>query len=408
MIKSMKSINYTLAILLLAIVSCQSPGENIRILEAIESPAEIGSEEPNLFTDSNGDVYLSWIEKKDNQAKLLFSKLNEEEWTASKLIGEGDNWFVNWADFPALVVNNDLMAAHWLQKRAEGTYDYDVRMVMSKDAGDNWGESFIPHTDGVSAEHGFVSMLPMEDNKVFATWLDGRFTKGEEMRSDGEMARGAMSLRAGIFDENGGLVEEWELDHRVCDCCQTSAAMTENGPVVVYRNRTEEEIRDMSIVRLVDGQWSAPEIIHADDWEIAGCPVNGPSIASTGKATAVSWFTASGGNPMVKLALSNNAGVNFSDPITISEGTTNGRVGTVMLPDNTVAMSWMETDEEMALIMLAHYNINGELLNKWQVAASTSSRSSGFPVITNSGSTVYLAWTDTSESNKIKTAKIKL
>ena len=404
----MKTINYVFAILLLTTMACQSPIENLGVLESIESPAKVGSEEPNLFTDSNGDVYVSWIEKSEKQAKLLFSKLENYVWSPSKLIGEGDNWFVNWADFPTIVVNNDLMAAHWLQKSANSTYDYDIRMVMSNNSGEDWSESFIPHTDGVNAEHGFVSMLPMGDNQVFATWLDGRFTKSEEMNPDGKMERGAMSLRAGIFDENGAMVEEWELDHRVCDCCQTSATMTANGPVVVYRNRTDKEIRDMSIVRLIDGEWTAPEIIHADDWEIPGCPVNGPSIASTGNATAVSWFTASGGNPMVKLALSNDGGASFSAPITISEETTNGRVGTVMLPDNTVAVSWMETNDEKAQIMLAQYNMDGELLTKTLIAESISSRSSGFPVITNSGNTVYLAWTDTSDSKRVRTAKINL
>ena len=215
MIKPMKTINYISAIFLLAIISCQSPNENIGILEAIESPALVGSEEPRLFTDSNGDVYMSWIEKKDKQAKLLFSKLEGNAWTPSKLIGEGDNWFVNWADFPTIVVNNDLMAAHWLQKSANSTYDYDIRMVMSNNSGDSWGESFIPHTDGVNAEHGFVSMLPIEDNQVFATWLDGRFTKSEEMGADGEMARGD-TKPSSMAPENG-------------DCTQSSSVPGSTG-----------------------------------------------------------------------------------------------------------------------------------------------------------------------------------
>ena len=123
MIKPMKTINYVFAIFLLTIMACQSPIENLGVLESIESPAKVGSEEPNIFTDSNGDVYVSWIEKSEKQAKLLFSKLENDVWSPSKLIGEGDNWFVNWADFPTIVVNNDLMAAHWLQKSANSTYD---------------------------------------------------------------------------------------------------------------------------------------------------------------------------------------------------------------------------------------------------------------------------------------------
>ena len=52
--------------------------------------------------------------------------------------------------------------------------------------------------------------------------------------------------------------------------------------VPVYRDRTEAEIRDIAIVRLVDGIWSDPALVSADGWEIAGCPVNGPAIDSAG------------------------------------------------------------------------------------------------------------------------------
>ncbi len=404
----MKTIKYLFVLGFVAISACQTSNEPSYAMQNLESPAGQGTEEPNLFTDSKGDVYMSWIEKKQKHAKLFFSKLEGDSWSEPNMISEGSNWFVNWADFPTFIVNNEVMAAHWLQKSAGGTYDYDVRMVLSNNSGESWNDSFIPHTDGVSAEHGFVSMLPMEDNQVFATWLDGRYTKTETLSESGHGGGGAMTLRAAIFAANGDTVNEWELDNRVCDCCQTSATMTANGPVVAYRNRSEEEIRDMSIVRLIDGEWTDPEVIHADDWTIAGCPVNGPSIVADGESTAVAWFTASGGNPMVKLAISNDAGESFSAPVTVSEGSTNGRVGTAMLPDQSIVVTWMETVEEAAHIMMAHYSTSGDLLKKMEVAESIPSRRSGFPVITSSGNGVFMAWTEVGEVTKVRTAKINL
>lgn len=407
----MKKINFILALSMLMAVACQAPKEAAPSLEVIESPAKPNSEEPNLFTDSKGKVYLSWIEKEDKQAKLLFSTLEEGKWSASKLISKGSNWFVNWADFPRLAANNGLIAAHWLQKRAEGTYDYDIQMVMSNDAGKSWGAPFVPHKDGVSAEHGFVSMQPFDDNKIFASWLDGRFTKGEGAgHSEGSHTSdgGAMTVRAAIFDGTGTTINEWELDHRVCDCCQTAAAITSNGPIVVYRDRTEDEIRDMSIVRLVDGQWTEPQIIHSDNWSIAGCPVNGPAIAAKNNLVAVTWFTASGGKPMVKLAISKDAGASFSGPVTVSEDSTNGRVGITLLPDQTIGVSWMETAEETSQVMLGQYGSKGELLKKITVAQTSSSRSSGFPVITSNGNNIYMSWTEVGDTKQVKTTKINL
>lgn len=116
---------------------------------------------PRLFTNSKGETFLSYVERTPEKvAKLYFTKLENEQWGAPKLIAEGDNWFVNWADFPSVIENNSHMAAHWLQKSDKGTFDYDVRVAMSANNGSEWSDSFIPHTDGIAAEHGFVTMLP--------------------------------------------------------------------------------------------------------------------------------------------------------------------------------------------------------------------------------------------------------
>ena len=63
-------------------------------------------------------------------------------------------------------------------------------------------------------------MLPKDDDKIFATWLDGRFTKieGEETTHDshndhGHGGGGAMTLRTATFNIEGKLYNEKELDH---------------------------------------------------------------------------------------------------------------------------------------------------------------------------------------------------
>ena len=63
----------------------------------------------------------------------------------------------------------------------------------------------------------------------------------------GQPAEGRIERRHGSCQQRDD--ERAVLDARACDCCQTDAAMTSAGPVVVYRNRTEEEIRDIYIAR---------------------------------------------------------------------------------------------------------------------------------------------------------------
>jgi thiol-disulfide isomerase/thioredoxin len=376
-------------------------------------PVGSNSSLSRLVTAADGRVYLSWVSRQDEISTLSYSKLVEGVWQSPQVITSGDDWFVNWADFPSLVVNEDTMAAHWLRMSAQGTYDYDVNATFYNAASQSWGRAITVHKDGVSAEHGFVSMLPMSEGRTFISWLDGRNTrmgtqeKGAEAGHDGHSMGGAMTVRAGIFDRDGNTLNDWQLDGRACDCCQTSAALAVSGPVVVYRDRSDEEIRDIYITRLIDGHWTEPAAVYHDDWKIAGCPVNGPAVTAQGEHMAVVWFSAKDDSPEVKLALSDDSGATFSAPVFVADETTNGRVGATYLASGKIALSWMDTRGESAQLMLGLYDTHGILLERVQVAESHASRRSGFPVITSSGDDVYMTWTDIAGDSQVKVARIR-
>jgi|TARA_B110000196_G_scaffold119460_1_gene103725 hypothetical protein len=367
-------------------------------LTRLPSPAPANSSLSRVVADESGEIYLSWVSQDAEQATLAFARLTSEGWDAAQVISEGRNWFVNWADFPVLSVDSSGMVAHWLQMSATGTYDYDIRARFYAQDKATWTEARTIHTDGISAEHGFVSMLPLNDGTTLISWLDGRETVHSE-------PPGAMTLRAGIFDKSGANVSEWELDHRVCDCCQTSSAMTENGPIIVYRDRSQQEVRDIYATRLVDGAWALPQAIHNDNWQIAGCPVNGPSVAAMNKRVAVAWFNAKDDVPKIQLVLSTDSGLSFSEPIVVESPNTNGRVDTTILDSGNIIVSWMDTVGE-AKIMLSRYDINGELLSTTEVAGSSPSRRSGFPIIEAVGNSVYVTWTDIDATPQVKVARI--
>src|SRR5688500_14231057 len=63
----------------------------------LTSPVGDSCAEPYLFTDRNGIVYLSWIEKIGRQSTLKFSSLLSDKWSEHVTIASGQNWFVNWA-----------------------------------------------------------------------------------------------------------------------------------------------------------------------------------------------------------------------------------------------------------------------------------------------------------------------
>lgn len=212
-----------------------------------------------------------------------------------------------------------------------------------------------------------------------------------------------MTIRAAIVDKQGNKSDEWELDNRVCDCCQTSAAITANGPVVVYRDRSEKEIRDISIVRLINGKWTSPRSVFSDSWTIEGCPVNGPRIDAIGNDLAVAWFSSPDKNAQVNVAFSADGGITFSPPTRIDEGKGIGRVDLVMLDEKSAMVSWMEG----AIIKVAKVYHDGKKEPSIIISSSSVARSSGFPQMTKSGNDLIFAWTDEKEK-RIKVAHLLL
>ena len=370
-------------------------------LKTLHSPSQSSSGEPFLFTDKKDNTYLSWVEKGETESTFKYSMLRGDKWSNPIVIATGSKWFVNWADYPMMATDGNGFIAHFLEKSGDGTYAYNVKVTSSSDHGKTWNEATILHDDGKLAEHGFVSMVPYQEN-FFVSWLDGRNTAMEGMEHH-EGHQGEMTLRAAILNSEGKKIKEWELDKRVCDCCQTSAAITDNGPVVIYRDRSDEEIRDMSIVRLVDGQWTKPESIHLDNWKIEGCPVNGPRISSLGNNLAIVWFSMPEGKAQVNVVFSSDGGATLDKAIRIGEGNTIGRVDIEMLDDKSAMVSWMEG----TVIKAVKVNADGTKGTPILIASSSDSRASGFPQMTKSKDRLIFAWTD-SQDKIIKTATLSL
>ena len=380
----------------------KSANEQTQQFNFITSPSKSNSGEPFLFTDKDNTVYLSWIEKDEAKTTFKFSSLQNNRWSEPAIIASGNTWFVNWADYPMIAANGNQLVAHFLDKSGESTYAYDIKLTTSHDKGKSWRDPIVLHDDKKQAEHGFVTLLPYGDN-FFVTWLDGRNTvmEGMEGMEHHEGHHGSMSLRAAIVDTTGNKINEWELDNKTCDCCQTSAAITAHGPVVVYRDRSDEEIRDISIVRLVDNQWTKPKSIHDDLWKIAGCPVNGPRVVAEGNNLAAAWFSAASDPSRVNVVFSTDGGATFGKPIPVDEGSAIGRVDIVMLDDLSVMVSWMEGTKLKA----AKVHSDGKKEHSMIIASSSESRSSGFPQMAKSGNQLIFAWTDDKDKN-IKIASI--
>src|SRR3546814_6347875 len=119
-----------------------------------------------------------------------------------------------------------------------------------------------------------------------------------------------------------------EGDAPVCDCCGPDVAVTARGPLLADRDRTVDESRDIHVARLEDGAWRTLPAVHADNWKIAGCPVNGPAIAAAGNDAIVAWYSAANDVPKLQVARSTDAGDSFAAPVVVDEGeAVQGQIG---------------------------------------------------------------------------------
>src|SRR5262249_8818897 len=212
-----------------------------------------------------------------------------------------------------------------------------------------------------------------------------------------------MSLMHTMIGLDGKLGKEVLLHGRVCECCQTAAAPTPDGMAVVYRDRSEREVRDISIVRFKNGQWSEPQPLSKDGWEIQGCPVNGPAISSARQNLAVAWFTAASDQRRVYATLSADGGATFGPPILVGDENPIGRVDVIDLPSGNARVSWVERTPGGTGVRARIVRPDGSKASAIVVAESPS----GVPRMKMSGDEVVIAWTD-SQNRKVRTATLRM
>ena len=391
---------FIIIFILLTIISCTTKEvfiENIPFLYGDNNA------QPNLVS-SNGALSLSWISSKNkNKASLHFSQFKKGKWIKPQKIANGSDWFVNWADFPAHAINEDLIITSYLKKSDSGTYTYDVILNLQKLSGEKIKKDFLLNTDGVKAEHGFVSIIPSNKKGFFITWLDGRNTV--EKKLDGHHK--PMTIRFAEITNTGDVINESELDAAACDCCQTSIANTNNGPIVVYRDRSEKEVRDIYTIRNINGVWEEPNPLHNDGWIINGCPVNGPKVAVNSTNLAIAWFTVVNDNPLVNVSFSKTNGDSFGMPLKLNDHDAIGRVDVAFLNNEEVIVSYMEVDDIGTYLRIKKVSVNGKVSKPITISKIDGGRNTGVPQLEIINNEIFIVWTISIDGmNQLKSIKL--
>ncbi|MCC7053418.1 MAG: hypothetical protein IT355_09125 [Gemmatimonadaceae bacterium] len=373
----------------------------------LDAPGMVNGAEPFVSPAGGDSVLLSWLERGPDSVTVAMRLAVLDaagHWSAPQDVIRASDLFVNWADFPSVVrLPGGRLLAHWLQRNGTGKYSYDVRLASSGDGGVTWSAPTIPHDPGVPAEHGFVTLLARADSSADVLFLNGSATPPGTEEGKGP----PMRLGHSRWPVDGAAAPDALLDLRTCDCCQTAAAQTARGPVVLYRDRSEGEERDISVIRFVDGAWTTPAPLHADGWIIKGCPVNGPAVSARGDTVVAVWYTGARDTARVQAVFSVDAGATFGAPVRIDQGAPEGRVDVELLDGGSALVTWIErvgpTRSEVRARLVDARGIAEPALT---IDAPGSGRATGFPRMARRADGVALAWTVPGAIPKVRLAQL--
>jgi hypothetical protein len=360
--------------------------------DVVPFPGGAGSAQPRLSVGVDGAPVLSWLEPAGDATVLRYATFASGVFAAPHEITRGDDLMVNWADVPSVQpITSDVWAAHWLKLDPDSPGAYHIATAVSGDGGHAWTAPVQLNDDSAMTEHGFAELFAW-NGAIAAFWLDGRALA--EWSFDKPDALLGTSLRIARLDYSGAVVAREIVDELVCDCCAPSHALTSSGPVVAYRDRTAEELRDIVVRRFADGRWQDAVPAGVDNWYIEGCPVNGPKIAAAGDQVGVAWFTAAGDSPRVQFAVSTDGAASFGPAIELDGAGSFGQVGLLLDADGVAIVSWWRAapggGTDLALRTILEDGALGELR---VVAHSSSGQPVDVPQLVAVGDDVLVAWT---------------
>ena len=364
------------------------PAWSIKV-EPLALPVGMRSTEPQMTVSSRG-VLLSWVEPSDKTAALKFTERTSSGWSEARQVASGANWFLSYADMPTVMrLRDGTLVSNWYLSTNPIAEGYDILLAYSKDDGKTWSRPQKPHRDKTKTQHGFVSMFEPPAGGLGLVWLDARDQENNTTDPEG----GSIGLYAASFDTKWKQTGETMVNARVCECCSTAAAVTDEGVVTAFRDRSEKEIRDIAVTRLENGKWTDPKTVHDDNWEVDSCPVNGPAISARGRQVAVAWFNAKDNKGRSYAAFSSDAGRTWSQPIALEDKVSRGYVDIELLDDGSAVASWVEFEGGRSQFKVRRVEPSGARSASITIANGEGGVI-GYPRIARSGDELVFAWTE--------------
>ncbi len=309
----MKYIKYHIVILFFLIVSCDKKNqdtENRNSVKQLTNKTE-NSEGVFLFA-TNEHKIASWTSygknKKETYLKFAFFNENTNTFNTTKTVSPAKGLQIHAESMAKVGITKAkvLYAVFRIKDpKSRSMYGGKLYYTTSEDMGITWNKKKEFVKDTTSTSQSFFDIVQLSDGEIGISWLDKRRIHKNNT--------GQTLFFAKTNSENKNIINEIPLVGSVCQCCRTDIEIdNQNNITIAFRNLIEPkensfptslkdtitEVRDMYTVVSKDNgtTFSAPKNIHIDNWQINGCPHTGPSISSTNKSIATTWYSGKEGN----------------------------------------------------------------------------------------------------------------
>ncbi len=307
-----------------------------------------GENRPKIALDNHGNVYLSWVTplSKRFTANVRFSYLS--------------------------IITNQLSAP------------------------------VTVNNDNLLTGHSFNEMVVTPQGDVYISWLDGRAKvaaakKGIRLRnSEIYLAHANFLTGKTTFDNNF-------LTQGTCVCCRLAMDLDDKGlPMLMWRHIFGDNYRDHGFLTMkTQTQANTLKRVSFENWQINGCPHQGPSIVreTTGKhvnRVHMAWFNSAPDASGLFYAYSDDNGVTMSKVNNFAKKTYHPEHPFIvenLVTQNShekVQLVWREFDGK-AFQIYYQSSANGE---HWSAATKIAEAKEGvdYPYIIKHPSGNYLHW----------------
>lgn len=373
-----------------------------RVGQPVRVSAESGdAAEPAVAASLDGNVYLVWVEHRESEADVLFTKLDREGKPSgvppvrvNPKAGEATAWR---GDPPTIAVGQDgTIYVGWTVRVADGEHANDLYLSTSRDEGQTFNSPVKVNDDEQPAVHGMHSLAVSKDNRIYVAWLDERNinrpqpseqASGNHMESNREVFITVSTDGGRTFAANQRVAMD------ACPCCKTALAVATDGRLYVsWRQVLPGDFRHIAVSSSDDaGRTFQPTVIVSDDrWMLKGCPVSGASLSvGTDGALHVLWYAAGeAGEPGFYWSESRDGGRSFAPRKLFAGAQARGTPVLLQRPGTASMMAvWEVTDNGSARIILAR--LAGDT---GTTASQTVTDSGAVPSAAAAGDDLYIAY----------------